>query len=233
MLTGINPNIDLLEEMVERLGELTEQMVFVGGCATGLLITDKAAPPVRQTIDVDVIADVNLMEYYELGDQLRKKGFFEDSSDNSPICRWTRKELILDVMPIDQSVLGFGSNWFHYAYKNSAKLTLPSGNPISMVTGPEFLACKFSAFSIRGNRDYLMSKDIQDIVSILDGRPEIVDEIKTSQDELKRYLIEEFQLLSRSKEFANYLPGILDRESQNRISIIREGMRVIAELVVS
>ena len=45
MKTGINPNIDLLEKMVERLGELAEQMVFVGGCATGLLITDEAAPP--------------------------------------------------------------------------------------------------------------------------------------------------------------------------------------------
>ena len=110
MPTGNNPIIDLLEKMVESLGELTEQMVFVGGCATGLLVTDEAAPPVRQTNDVDVIADVNLMEYYDLGNQLCKRGFFEDPSDTSPICRWTRKELILDVMPIDQSVLGFGSN---------------------------------------------------------------------------------------------------------------------------
>jgi len=30
-------------------------MVFLGGCATGLLITDTAAPPIRVTRDVDAI----------------------------------------------------------------------------------------------------------------------------------------------------------------------------------
>ena len=29
---------------VEQLGELVDEMVFLGGCATGLLITDPAAP---------------------------------------------------------------------------------------------------------------------------------------------------------------------------------------------
>ena len=40
----MNPNIDILIGAVEQLGELVDKMVFVGGCATGLLITDKAAP---------------------------------------------------------------------------------------------------------------------------------------------------------------------------------------------
>ncbi len=43
MLTGNNPNIELLEKTVEKLGELADKMVFVGGCATGLLITDANA----------------------------------------------------------------------------------------------------------------------------------------------------------------------------------------------
>jgi len=40
-----NPNLALLERMVSLLGSLSEQMVFVGGCATGLLITDCAWVP--------------------------------------------------------------------------------------------------------------------------------------------------------------------------------------------
>ena len=40
---------------VEKLAPLLDRIVFVGGCATGLLITDPAAAPVRATVDVDVI----------------------------------------------------------------------------------------------------------------------------------------------------------------------------------
>lgn len=50
-----NPNLEILELAVAQLGPLVDDMVFVGGCATGLLLTDLAAPPIRQTRDVDVI----------------------------------------------------------------------------------------------------------------------------------------------------------------------------------
>lgn len=42
-----NPNIQILETVVARLGTVAEMMAFVGGCATGLLLTDPAASPVR------------------------------------------------------------------------------------------------------------------------------------------------------------------------------------------
>jgi hypothetical protein len=42
-----NPNIVLLEAAVERLGPLIDEVVFLGGCAAGFLLTDPAAPPLR------------------------------------------------------------------------------------------------------------------------------------------------------------------------------------------
>jgi len=42
-----------------RLGDLRDELVFLGSCATGLLITDRGAPPIRMTRDVDVIAEVS------------------------------------------------------------------------------------------------------------------------------------------------------------------------------
>jgi len=53
-----NPNIQILEAAAERLITLTKEIVFVGGCATGLLLTDPATSPVRPTIDVDVLVEV-------------------------------------------------------------------------------------------------------------------------------------------------------------------------------
>jgi hypothetical protein len=74
---------------VQHLGPLADDMVFVGGCATGLLLTDVAAPPIRVTQDVDVITEVaSLGDYHRLSGQLRKRGFQEDQRPGAPICRW-------------------------------------------------------------------------------------------------------------------------------------------------
>jgi hypothetical protein len=82
-----NPNIQILEVAAERLGSMTEKMAFVGGCATGLLLTDPAASPVHATLDVDVIVEAaTLARYHWLADQLRQLGFIEDTSEDAPIC---------------------------------------------------------------------------------------------------------------------------------------------------
>ncbi len=100
MLRHKNPNLSILEAAVRQLGPLADDMVFLGGCATGLLLTDAAAPPVRITQDVDAIIEVaSLVEYYRLSEGLRGRGFKEDSGFDTPVCRWLTARVILDVMP--------------------------------------------------------------------------------------------------------------------------------------
>ncbi len=96
--------------VVDRLGNLADEMVFVGGCATGILRTDVAAPPVRVTQDADAIAQVlSRTDYYQLSEKLRTQGFTEDMSEDAPLCRWKAVSLILDVMPTDEAIPGFGN----------------------------------------------------------------------------------------------------------------------------
>ena len=40
---------------VQALGDLTDSLVFVGGCATGLLVTKIRANQIRATEDVDAV----------------------------------------------------------------------------------------------------------------------------------------------------------------------------------
>ena len=47
-----------------------------------------------------------------------------------------------------------------------------------MITAPYFLATKFEAFHGRGNSDYRMSHDLEDIVTVIDGRPELASEVE-------------------------------------------------------
>ncbi len=74
-------------------------------------------------------------------------------------------------MPTNPKLLGFGSEWYQDAFEAATFQTLPSGKRIHMITRPYFLACKPAAFRSRGEGDYLMSHDMEDIVALLDGRP--------------------------------------------------------------
>ena len=58
MINTRDVNIQMITTVARRLGNLREKVVFVGGCATGLFITDTAMPEVRVTKDVDVIIDI-------------------------------------------------------------------------------------------------------------------------------------------------------------------------------
>ncbi len=58
MRRRLNPNLSIMLEAVHRLGDLCDEMVFIGGCAAGVLITDQAAPKVKLTVDVNGIVEV-------------------------------------------------------------------------------------------------------------------------------------------------------------------------------
>ncbi|HED18007.1 MAG TPA: hypothetical protein ENI74_00690 [Gammaproteobacteria bacterium] len=228
-----NPNIEILEIAVDALGPLAHDMVFLGGCATGLLLTDVAAPPIRVTQDVDVITEVaSLADYHRLSERLRERGFAEDQSPAAPICRWTAKGILLDVMPTNPDILGFGNEWYQLALDGAVHVDLPSGNKISMVTAPCFLATKLSAFGGRGRGDYLMSHDIEDIVAVLDGRPEVSDEVQQSPEELRSHLAERFRILLDDARFVEAISGHLpgDMSSQGRATIVIERIQSIAEV---
>ncbi len=51
-------SVELLESAADALGDLLEEVVFVGGATLTLWITDPGPPAVRPTKDVDVVAEV-------------------------------------------------------------------------------------------------------------------------------------------------------------------------------
>ena len=220
-----NPNVDLLMLAVDQLGSLSDEMIFVGGCATGLLITDSAAPPIRVTRDVDAIVQVlSRVEYYQLSDKLREQGFKEDASEDAPICRWISKGVILDVMPIDKEILGFGNEWYAPAAENAVLIRLPSGKQIKMVSAPYFLITKLLAFEGRGGGDYLMSHDIEDIIAVIDGRTELFSEVTQADNDLVEALTDRFKTLLKNTLFIDAISGHMptDEISQARVSMIKE-----------
>lgn len=136
----------------------------------------------------------------------------------APICRWCIGDMLLDLMPTDASILGFANRWYPDALSSAVSCALPSGQIIRTLTPAHFLATKLEAFHGRGQGDYWASHDMEDIVCLIDGRAEIVDELAASRDELRSYLQIEFAALRDDPMFAEAVAGFLpgDAVSQTR-----------------
>jgi hypothetical protein len=108
-----DPNLPLLEDAVRKLTPFLDEIVFVGGITLGLLITDKAAAPIRGTNDVDVIAEiVTYADYIAFSERLREARFTEDAGEKPLTCRWHNGALTLDVLALNEEVLGFTNIWY-------------------------------------------------------------------------------------------------------------------------
>lgn len=203
----ITPEIRMLERAAEALGSLKDELVFVGGCMVGLLLSDDAAPAPRPTDDVDTLVEVlNRVGYYAVGDRLRALGFAEDMS---VVCRWYGHGLKVDIMPTDPETLGFSNPWYPSAMAHSVHKTLPSGMSIKTVDAPHFLATKLEAFANRGKGDMHGSHDLEDVVAVISGRSEIVGETATSPTEVRQFVVDQLSALLQRHGVREALEGHL------------------------
>lgn len=228
-----DPNLDILQPIVEALGELCESLVFVGGCTTGLLITAQRAQSIRPTFDVDVVVHaVTLTDYHAMERALEARDFRHDLSEDAPICRWQKDGVVLDLMPSEPGILSFHNRWYPLVVQTAQRIKLPNGRVIRLISAPLFLATKFEAFLGRGKKDYLASHDLEDLITVVDGRRELIDEIQAEDRTLRQYLAHAMNSLLGDSEFMTALPGQLpgDAASQARLPVLMSRLRAIATL---
>jgi predicted nucleotidyltransferase len=184
-------SIELLEEAAAALGDLTDEVVFLGAATLPLWITDPAAPPVRPTVDVDVVVEVTtLIAYNDFEQRLRRSGFRDDGTMIGRFL-FGEAERQLDVIPADASIIGFENRWQRASLPATLHKALPSGMEIKVLPPANLLATKLEAFAGRGKGDFLASADFEDIVVLIDGRDEIVGETLAAEPDLRTYIAAE------------------------------------------
>lgn len=224
-----NPNIELLTSVANAMGELREQVVFVGGCATGLLITQPNVADARATEDFDAIVEVaSLVAYHALARQLMKLGFNQTMAGNTPPFRWFWNRMQLDLVPLDKKVLGFANRWYKPGFEAAITATLPSGLQLRHLSAPYFLATKLEAYKDRGNNDVYLSHDLEDIISVVDGREELFEELSAAPPEVRSFVANTFQCILKHPDFTNVLPSIVSQSA--RTGIVLQRFAKISEL---
>ena len=226
-------NRAMIALVAHKLGdELLQEMAFVGGCTTALLLTDQySMEQVRHTEDVDLIVHaIGMLGWYQLQNKLRERGFRDDASDpDAPICAMKLNGLRVDFMPDDEKILGWGNRWYRDALLTAENYPITDDLIIRLVLPAYFVATKLEAYLGRGHGDPLMSQDIEDILILLDGRPEIVANLNAAPTEVLRYVQAQFTSLLQSNAFEHAVTAASNQDA-GREQLIFERIESICKL---
>lgn len=90
------------------------------------------------------------------------------------------------------------------------------------------MATKLEAYLGRGNDDLLGSRDIEDILLVVDGREELVAEIQNADDDVRCYIAEKFKALLGHEDFDHFIEGNI-KGPEGRVVIVRERFVAISQ----
>jgi hypothetical protein len=135
-------------------------------------------------------------------------------------------------MPLDEQILGFADTWYRPAMEHAEERELEKDLKIRLVAPVYFCASKLEAFAGRGKNDFHASRDLEDLIAVLDGRAELVGEIQAAASDVRSYLAKEIKKLISIREFNDALPGHIppDAASQERVGTIILRLEEIASL---
>lgn len=224
-----SPNLEMLAVVAKGLRRLKEKVAFVGGATLDLYISYPADATSRPTDDVDCVVEMTSRgRYYAVEEELRSLGF-KNFLGKGPICRWEFRGIMVDVMPTDGKILGFSNRWYPDGLAGAETAVLPDGQKVHIFSAPYLLASKIEAFLDRGKGDFHASPDIEDIVALLDGCPDLKERIQLAPEDVRSYLIEKLQAFLKQPRFTENLPGhVLDRANAqvraNRVRALLENL---------
>jgi len=203
-MPDVSPQLrEMIEAVATALGpDLRQSTAFVGGVTTGLFVTDALAiNDVRLTDDVDLIIDVvGFGQWAQFSEDLRSRGF-RNSPEDDVICRMRLDGLKVDFMPDDENILGFTNRWYTLGLATAEDHVLNDELTIRILTPPLFVATKLEAHLGRGGEDWMMSRDLEDILILLDGRRELRADVENAPREIQTYIAEQFTALMAHEQF--------------------------------
>lgn len=224
--------IEQLELFADKLGDLCEEMVIVGGCSPALILDIDTAPDLRPTDDVDVIVQAdNYGKYIKFIGKIKERGFVEKVGDR--IGRYICGDLVVDIIPSEHDVVGFTNKWYKKAFANAVYQKLPSGKSVKTVSSVYFIATKLEAFRDRGENDPWASSDLEDIITMLVESTNFEAEFEQADGDVQEYISREFKRLVSNENYPHFLSGHLrgDEASQAALPDLRRLIERIASII--
>ena len=183
---------ETLSEVARGLEFLEAAPVFIGGATVGLMLDELGRSQLRPTLDVDCIPGHidSRPSWWRLEAELRRRGWVPD--EEGPLCRYRTPD-----GTAAPEVLGFSGRWYRVAATTAVPHVLSDGTSIQVLRPEVLLACKLEASHDRGRRDPYASKDLEDIVALLDGCRELESSLRDAAEELRAWVVAQLRDLLR------------------------------------
>ena len=206
-------NRKIIQKVAKALGDLNNQVIYVGGATVCLYINDPAADDVRPTKDVDISLKIASVAHLEdIREELSKRGF-KQTADLDVICRFKFDDILVDVMATKPVGWAPANPWFEGGFNNLEHVDF-DGIIIQIMPLTYFLASKFTAHLNRGGSDPRLSHDFEDITYILDNRTDWHELVKNERGEAKMFLLKQLKAIKQSPKLQEAILCNLYYETQ-------------------
>lgn len=193
-----------------------------------LLLPETVEPELRATEDVDCVVPIHSYgQYHRLEEQLRRLGCLPDPE--GPLCRWLVDEIVTDLMPVSEEVLGFGNRWYDEALKEPVVVQFSESLSVKVVNLSVFLATKFEAHRSRGGQ-YEESHDFEDIVLALAYSVDACPLVRSASPNVRDFLAGEMHVFLQSRRPEDVVSRCLPSTRQSLVKEVLGRMREISEL---
>lgn len=197
------PSTARVAAVARALGDLSADVVFIGGAIAPLLQTHPAMPRVRATDDVDaVVASTTYASHHSLETQLVALGFTRRIADSKHAHRWRAPDgTPFDLVPAGAHLGGSGNRWDQAALETAIASEIAPGLVIRHASAPGFLALKWAAFHDRGSSDPFSSQDLEDILALVVSRDAMVQEFLAAPAAIRERVQGGFRWLIDSPDY--------------------------------
>lgn len=186
MLKNQAINLKIVEKVASTLGELNDEVIYVGGAVVSLYATDPGAEQPRPTKDIDISVQISTFSEMDvLREKLATKKIYPAPSEKI-MYRYSYEDILIDFIPYEATPLGPTNSWLKPGFKKAYPVKI--GNiHINILPVGMFLATKWEAFKSRGN-DPRLSHDFEDIIYIIDNNMNLIDDVKNSSVKVQTFL---------------------------------------------
>jgi hypothetical protein len=218
----LHPSLARLKRLAAALGDLANEIVFIGGALAPILQLEPPFEEARLTTDVDaVILTASYAQARVFHERLGERGFRQDLLAVPHVHRWISPDGDdLDVVPAGKHLGASGQQWDEIAVATSQTYHLGGGILIRHANATAFLAQKWAAFRDRGADDPFTSIDLEDILALVASRPQIVRELEESSPELREFVRNQTRLLLANTRLKDLLAGHLNTAENPQAVIV-------------
>ena len=141
MLKNQTINLNIVEKVALALGDINDEVIYVGGAVVSLYVTDEGAEQPRPTKDIDISVQISTYaQMNQLRERLANKKIYPAPTE-TVMYRYSYEDILIDFIPYVETPLGPTNRWLKPGFERAYSVTIGNAEikilPVSM-----FLATK-------------------------------------------------------------------------------------------